>query len=118
MHATVRYTPKGFVLEDYMQNSDPKLRSKFGTLLLLRGKQELPACGLTVQVNQTMVIFNIKEGKKDESPFHSGLALSGIEATARKGSEKDCGSDGSGDELHKPAEAAGDGAECKEKKTM
>ena len=59
-HAQITWTAKGFVLEDNV--------SKFGTLMLLHGKQELAATtGLSVQIKRTIMTFVVKEESKGES---------------------------------------------------
>ncbi len=75
VHARVRSTAKGFVLEDSA--------SKFGTLVLLRGRQELSASGTSVQVGRTIVTLAVKvsfkpgNGKTDpELVLHNGHAYS------------------------------------------
>jgi len=53
-HAQITYTNKGFVLSD--------MNSKFGTLVLLCGKQELhKEHNLSVQVNSSIITLGIKE---------------------------------------------------------
>lgn len=54
LHALIRHTDKGFTLAD--------MNSKYGTLVLLRGKQELHKDkDLSVQVNSSVVTLGIKE---------------------------------------------------------
>lgn len=53
-HSHILLTSKGFVLEDNL--------SKFGTLVLLHGKQELaPETGFSVQIKRTVITFAVKE---------------------------------------------------------
>lgn len=62
-HSQISYTSQGnFIIEDN--------NSKFGTLLLLKGKQELKKeNGISVQVDKSIITFGIKEMKIKEKPL-------------------------------------------------